>query len=102
MTKGAVRTVAVILEERQPELAIYIAESPEHYTGRTSLAAKLNISLREAVDEPNRLGFAGWLFDRVITSTKDLTLAEGIAICRCAAILERIYEDEYLAQRQPV
>ena len=98
MSKRVVQTVAKVLEERQPDLAALIGDSPEYYAPRVSIAARLNMWLLRYAHEEDRLAFAGWLFDRPLRSTKDLTVAEGIAITR--VLLDAAYE-EFLDERQP-
>lgn len=98
--KTALQQVAYSLAEAQPGLGAALGERDGYYRGKTSPCAILNIVLNQHIPAADRLAFAGWLFDKTITSTKQLTLAESLAVRRTEGLLDALYQ-EFLLEREP-
>lgn len=91
MSRQAIAIVSRTLAQQHGENNLYIKDSEHLYRGPNNVVQRLNIVLQKECLPSNRIAFAGWLVDREISSTKDLTVAEALAIVKSEPDMKRLY-----------
>ena len=101
MTREAIQASVFFIEERMPESVLLVGDHPSYY-GKGSACTSMNILIGKAYPKKeDRLAFLAWLlgFDR-LESTKQLTIAQAIAVCRAEAHLPQLTQEFANARRQ--
>lgn len=96
--KHTIQHLANVLMVKEPKGSFFIFEDESLYHGSGNPVQKVNISLNKFCNEADRIAFAGWLVDRPISSTKELTVGEALAIAKSEDLLSELYEQFVLDQ----